>query len=103
MIGGPVLLLAIAAYFVLTGGRTQSTDDAYVQAARVPVSASIGGRVTELDVHENQPVKAGQVLFRLDIRDYNDTQSQAEAQLASAKLQVQALQANYQQQLAALK
>jgi membrane fusion protein (multidrug efflux system) len=103
MIGGPVLLLLIAGYFVLTGGRTQSTDDAYVQAARVPVSASIGGRVIELDVHENQPVKAGQVLFKLDTRDFEATQAQAAAQLAASKLQVQALQANYQQQLAALK
>ena len=103
MIGGPVLLLLIAAYFVLTGGRSQSTDDAYVQAARVPVSASIGGRVVELDVHENQLVKRGQVLFRLDTRDFDATQAQANAQLAASKLQVQALQANYQQQLAALK
>ena len=70
MIGGPLLLLAIAAYFVLTSGRSQSTDDSYVEAARVPVSASIGGRVIELDVHENQPVQKGQVLFRLDVRDY---------------------------------
>ncbi len=103
MIGGPVLLLLIAAYFVLTGGRTQSTDDAYVQAARVPVSASIGGRVIELDVRENQPVKAGQVLFKLDTRDFAATQDQAAAQLAASKLQVEALQANYRQQLDALK
>ena len=103
MIGGPVLLLVVAGYFFLTSGRTQSTDDAYVQAARVPVSASIGGRVIELDVHENQPVKAGQVLFRLDTRDYSATQAQAQAQLAASKLQVEALQATYQQQLTALK
>ncbi len=103
MIGGPLLMLLIAAYFILTGGRTQATDDAYVQAARVPVSASIGGRVIELDVHENQPVKAGQVLFKLDTRDFDATQAQAAAQFAAAKLQVQALQADYQQQLAALK
>lgn len=103
MIGGPVLLLLIAGYFILTSGRSQSTDDAYVQAARVPVSASIGGRVTELDVHENQVVKAGQVLFKLDTRDFDASQAQAAAQLAASKLQVQALQANYQQQLAALR
>ena len=103
MIGGPVLLLLIAGYFILTGGRTQSTDDAYVQAARVPVSASIGGRVIELDVKENQPVKAGQVLFRLDTRDFQASQEQAAAQLASSKLQVQSLQAAYQQQVSALK
>jgi len=103
MIGGPVLLLLIAAYFILTGGRSQSTDDAYVQAARVPVSASIGGRVIELDVHENQVVKAGQVLFKLDTRDFEANAAQAAAQVASSKLQVEALQATYRQQQDALK
>ena len=103
MIGGPVLLLLIAGYFILTGGKSQSTDDAYVQAARVPVSASIGGRVTELDVHENQPVKKGDVLFRLDTRDFEASQAQAAAQLASSRLQVQALQAALQQQREAVR
>lgn len=103
MIGGPLLILLIAAYFVLTGGRSELTDDFYVQAARVPVSASIGGRVTELDVSENQFVHKGQVLFKLDVRDFDATQEQAAAQLAGARLQVQALDAAYQQQLAALK
>jgi membrane fusion protein, multidrug efflux system len=103
MIGGPLLILAAAAYFVLTGGRSESTDDSYVQGARIPVSASIGGRVTELDVTENQQVHKGQVLFKLDVRDYAATQEQAAAQLSAARLQVQALSAAYQQQQAALK
>jgi membrane fusion protein (multidrug efflux system) len=103
MVGGPLIILAIAGYFVLTGGKSQSTDDSYVQAARVPVSASIGGRVTELDVTENEPVKQGQVLFRLDTRDYVASQQQAAAQVASARLQVEALQAAYHQQQDALK
>ncbi|HEY1750035.1 MAG TPA: HlyD family secretion protein [Caulobacteraceae bacterium] len=103
MIGGPLLILAIAAYFVITGGRSESTDDSYVQAARVPVSASIGGRVIELDVSENQQVKKGQVLFRLDTRDFAASEAQAQAQVASARLQVEALQAAYRQQLATVK
>ncbi len=103
MIGGPLLILAIVAWFVITGGKSQSTDDAYVQAALVPVSASIGGRVTELDVKENQAVQAGQTLFKLDVRDFAATQEQAEAQLAGAHLQVQALLAAYDQQKTSLK
>lgn len=103
MLGGPLIILAIVAYFVLTSGGSQSTDDAYVQANRVPVSASIGGRVIELDVTENQHVKAGQVLFRLDVRDYVATAEQAAAQEAAARLQVAALRANYDQQQAGLK
>jgi len=103
MIAGPLLILAAVAYFVITGGRSEATDDAYVEAARVPISASIGGRVVEVDVTDNQPVKAGQVLFRIDVRDYQATAEQAAAQLAAAKLQVDALRAAYDQQQAALK
>jgi len=95
MIGGPLILIAVAAWFVLTGGKTEGTDDSYVEAARVPISASIGGRVTELDVTENQIVKKGDVLFRLDTRDLTAAVDQAQAQLNSARLQVDALHASY--------
>ena len=54
MIGGPLLILAIVAFFVLTGGKSESTDDAYVRIAQAPISAAIAGRVTEVDVAENQ-------------------------------------------------
>jgi membrane fusion protein, multidrug efflux system len=102
MIGGPLIILAIAAWFVITGGKSESTDDAYVQANRVPVSASIGGRVVELDVSENQQVKKGDVLFKLDMSDEAAAQAQAAAQVSSAKLTVQAMQAALKQQQAAV-
>jgi membrane fusion protein (multidrug efflux system) len=100
MIGGPVLILLVVGYFVLTGGRFQSTDDAYVQIAKAPVAPSIGGRVTDIYVHENQFVRKGQLLFRLDPRDYQANAAAASAQLANAELQVQAQRAAYQQQQA---
>ncbi len=102
LIGGPVVILAIVAWFVLTGGRYQSTDDAYVQAARTAVSASISGRIVDLEVQDNQPVKAGQVLFRLDDRDYRNAIAQAEAQLAVVRLQVRTERASYGQQEASV-
>jgi len=100
MIGGPVLILLVVAYFAVTGGRFQSTDDAYVQIAKVPVAPSIGGRVTDIYVHENQVVKKGQVLFRLDSRDFKANLDAADAQLATAQLQLRAEKAAYQQQQA---
>jgi len=103
MIGGPLVILAIVAWFMLTSGRSQTTDDAYVQAARVPISASIGGRVVELDVRENQRVKAGQVLFRLDVDTLSADLERAEAELASARLQVGALRAGVDLQEANLR
>src|SRR5579871_6095105 len=66
MLLAPVIVAAGVAYFYLTGGRYESTDDAYVQAARVSVSANVSGRVSEVDVRDNQPVKKGEVLFRID-------------------------------------
>src|SRR5689334_19237972 len=48
MIGGVVLVALIAAYVWLTGGRFVSTDDAYVQAQKVTMSAEVSGAVTEV-------------------------------------------------------
>ncbi|HZZ67049.1 MAG TPA: biotin/lipoyl-binding protein, partial [Phenylobacterium sp.] len=100
IVGGPVLIGLVVLYFVLTGGKTQTTDDAYVQIAKAPVAPSIAGRVTDVYVHENQFVKRGQVLFRLDVRDMAATAEAAQATVANASLQVAALRASYQQQQA---
>jgi membrane fusion protein (multidrug efflux system) len=102
LIGGPLIVIAVVAWFVLTGGRSQSTDDAYVQADRTAISANISGRVVEVDVTDNQAVKKGQVLFRLDDRDYKAALAQAKAQLADARLQVQTARATSGQQNAAV-
>ncbi|MEO8926660.1 MAG: HlyD family secretion protein [Caulobacteraceae bacterium] len=98
MIGGPLVILAVVAWFVLTGGRSQTTDDAYVQVGKAPISAAIAGRVIEVDVVENQPVKAGQVLFKLDPADQQAAAQRAGAALAAAQLQVVGLRAAYDQQ-----
>jgi membrane fusion protein (multidrug efflux system) len=97
ILGGPLVILLIVGWFVLTGGRFQSTDNAYVQIAKVPVAPSIAGRVTDIYVKENQFVRRGTLLFRLDSRDYQANQAAAAAQLAQAQQQVQAQRAAYQQ------
>ncbi|MHB8530172.1 MAG: HlyD family secretion protein [Caulobacteraceae bacterium] len=102
MIGGPAIILAVAAWFVLTSGRVESTDDAYVQRAKAPVSAAIAGRVVEIDVTENQHVKAGQVLFKLDPSDEIAEARRADAALAAARLQVSVLQDAVTQQKVSL-
>ncbi|MDB5436019.1 MAG: HlyD family secretion protein [Phenylobacterium sp.] len=100
IVGGPLLIALIVAYFILTGGRTQTTDNAYVQIAKAPVAPSIAGRVTDIYVHENQFVRRGEVLFRLDAREMQANAEAAAAQVANASLQVQALRASYRQQQA---
>ena len=70
LVGGAVLVLIVAGVFYLTGGRYVSTDDAYVQAARVEVSSDVDGRVTAVEVKDNQLVHKGEPLFRLDGRPF---------------------------------
>jgi membrane fusion protein (multidrug efflux system) len=102
MIGGPALVAVVALYFYLTGGRYQSTDDAYVQAASVPISANISARVQELAVHDNQSVHRGDLLFRLEDAPFRIAVEEASAQLSSARLQVESLKASYKQRQAEL-
>ena len=100
---GPLLLAIGILVFWLGGGRYVSTDDAYVQAARVDVSANVPGRVIEIDVHENQRVAFGQQLFRLDPRLFDTAAAEASAQLAAARANLGGQQATVGQRQAELK
>ena len=100
MIAGPAAVLLVAGYWYLTGGRYVSTDDAYVQAARVAISTDVSGRVVETDVHDNDRVMAGQVLFRLDSRPFQIAVDEAKAQLATVRFQIHAMKATYHQKRA---
>lgn len=99
---GPLLALAIGAYFYITGGRYVSTDNAYTQSNIVAISPDISGEVTEVLVEENDWVEAGDVLFRIDDERYRIAVAQAEAALASAAETVDALKAMYRQRQAEL-
>ncbi len=100
LLGGPGLLALVAVILYFTGGRYASTDDAYVQAARVQVSCNVAGRVVQMAVHDNQPVHAGDLLFQVDPQPFQIAVRDAEARLAGARLQVQALEAAYRQRQA---
>ena len=96
MLIAPVLL-GIALYIYLTGGRYQSTDDAYTQAATVSISSNVAGRVLEVYVHDNEIVKRGESLYRLDDAPFRIAVSDAEARLASTRLQIASLKSTYRQ------
>ncbi len=100
IVAGPVVILLVAAYLYLTSGRVQETDNAYVQIAKTPVSATIPGRVSAVYVRENQLVRAGTPLFQLDVKTYQATHDYARAQLAQATVEVSALRSRYEQQQA---
>lgn len=100
MYGVPATALIILLVMMLTAGRFQETDNAYVQAARVPISTSVTGRIVEVLVAENERVRAGQVMFRLDRANPAADVAQFEAALASARARVLSLRADYRAQLA---
>lgn len=79
-----------------------STDDALVRAAKNSINARVAGQVVEIAVRDNQHVRKGQLLFRIDPQPYQIASDQAEADLASARLQIAALKTKYRQQLAEL-
>jgi membrane fusion protein (multidrug efflux system) len=104
----PVLVVFLAAlgatgagYYLATESYV-STDDAFVRAAKESVNARVSGQVVEIAVKDNQRVRKGQLLFRIDPEPYQIAVDQAEARLGSARLQIGALKATYRQQLAEL-
>ncbi len=103
MVGLPLLAASVGLYYYLISGRYQSTDDAYVQAAQVSISSNVSGRVSEVDVQDNQRVQRGQQLFRLDERPFRIAVEDARAKLASARLAIEALEATYRQRQADLR
>ncbi|MEI9410383.1 HlyD family secretion protein [Mesorhizobium salmacidum] len=85
-----VLLLAAVglAMWWLNARQYESTDDAFIDARTITVSAEISGRITDLAVTDNQPVKAGDVLLRIDDSDYQASLKQADAGVASAQADI---------------
>jgi membrane fusion protein (multidrug efflux system) len=96
----PLIAAAIALAFYLEGGRYISTDNAYVKADKVPLSAEVSGAIKDVLVHENQTVSAGQVLFRLDPAPFQVAVAKAEAKLAQVRTDLSALQASYREKQA---
>jgi membrane fusion protein, multidrug efflux system len=90
----PIALVA-GGYWYVTGGQVMSTDDAYVEADTVGVSTDVSGIVKEIDVSENQHVDAGQVLYRLDSRQFQIALDNAKANLAQTALTIDAMKVDY--------
>ncbi|HEY0909945.1 MAG TPA: HlyD family secretion protein [Bradyrhizobium sp.] len=96
---GLVLAVGIAGaadfgYGYLTTGRyLESTDDAYVKADSTIVSPKVSGYLAEVLVGDNEPVKAGQLLARIDDRDFRTALNQAHADVAGSEAAVRNLDA----------
>ena len=86
IIGGVVLIvLAVAGYFVwLEMQKTETTDDAEIDGNVVAISARVGGHVVEVSVEDQQVAKKGDVLVKLDPKDYEVAVARARADLNDA-------------------
>jgi len=89
------LIAGIAAFLLIFGFTFyqfisfESTDDAFVDGHIAPVSARVEGQVVELLVKDNQMVKSGDVLARIDDKDYTDKRDMAQADDFAAEAELQ--------------
>jgi membrane fusion protein (multidrug efflux system) len=98
-VAAAVILSGIAAWGctkLLANPDTESTNDAYVAADFTLVAPRVAGQVSEVFVEDNQQVKAGQLMMRIDDRDFQAALLSAQADVAAARAAV----ANYDAEIA---
>jgi len=98
----PIALAVAGAGEYLAEAPYVSTDDAFVRAAKDSINARVSGQVVEIAVSDNQRVRKGQLLFRIDPEPYQIAIDKAAADLGNARLQIEGLKTKYRQQLAEL-
>jgi membrane fusion protein (multidrug efflux system) len=88
---GALLLVSVAGggyVYWDNASHFESTDDAFIAARQFAIAPKISGYITAVPVTDNQHVKAGQVIARIDDRDYRTALAQAEAQVEAAEASI---------------
>ena len=88
MLSLPLLLIGGAVWYYRSTENIISTDNAYVQQDKVSVSPQLTGEIAEVLVHENQQVRTGDLLFRIDPEPYRIAIAQNDAAIAAAQVKV---------------
>ncbi|HTP61117.1 MAG TPA: HlyD family secretion protein [Burkholderiales bacterium] len=91
----PLVLALAALHWYAKGARYAETDNAYVKAQVIPISAEVSGRVAEVPVRDQQRVERGALLFRLDPVPFQLARARAEAQLSVVRAEIETLRAEY--------
>jgi membrane fusion protein, multidrug efflux system len=102
MVALPLMLAVVGAGEYVAEEPFVSTDDAFVRMAKESINARVSGQVVDIAVRDNQRVSKGQLLFRIDPEPYQIAIDQAEADLGTARLQIEALKTKFHEQLAEL-
>jgi membrane fusion protein (multidrug efflux system) len=95
MLAVPLLLAGTGGYFWLSGGDTVATDNAQVGAHVISVAPEISGRIVDVRVAENQRVKAGDLLFRIDPEPFRIALMEADAAVGNARLEISQMESGY--------
>ncbi|MER8805937.1 HlyD family secretion protein [Mesorhizobium australicum] len=95
----PAALIIGGGYVWVTGGRYQETENANLQQAKVSIASDTAGRIVQVAISDNQTVKHGELLFAIDPEPYRIALAQADAAVATARLNVEQLRAAYSQAL----
>ncbi len=98
-----LLGLLFAGYWYLHGRYFESTDNAYLQSEVTGIGSKLSGYISEVLVTDNQPVKAGQLIARLDDREYKTKVAEAEADLRLNQATAENLAATRTQQLSLIR
>jgi membrane fusion protein (multidrug efflux system) len=85
-------------YYLTTGRYLETTDDAYVKADSTIIAPKVSGYIAEVLVSDNEPMKAGQLLARIDDRDFKTALHQARADVAASEAAVKNLNAQIELQ-----
>ena len=78
-IGLGVITLCAIAYFVVDALKFQTTDDAYVETTTVQVAPRVSGQITEVFIKDNQQIKEGDIIAKIDTTDYEIALDKADA------------------------
>lgn len=93
----PIAICLGALWFYLQGGRYVTTENAYVKANIVAVSADLAGRVTSVPVRDNQFVDVGAALFDIDAVPLDIAVAEAHAELSVVRNDIESLRAAYRE------
>lgn len=97
-VGVIVVLLILLGWYLIAGQTSPTTDDAVISADSTLVAPRISGTIQDVLVADNQQVKAGQLLAKIDDRDYVNAVHTAQAALETAQAQRQSLLAQIAKQ-----
>jgi len=90
--------IGLAIYVIHSIDQSPRTDDAYVYADTINVAPEVNGRIVEMPVVDNQRVKKGQLLFRIDPQPFEETLAKAEASLKALDSEIKLTQRSVEAQ-----